>query len=130
MFASLRSRLWLTYTLIIVVVLIVIWVPLFFYLVRAPIRRLNTAQASIEQNTDLQVNAAPDRLQREVQQADRYLNVRIAILSPDGTVLADSRVARSPALPSLPLKNIRESVLRLPTFADAKGNVWWYRLRR
>lgn len=136
MFASLRTRLWLTYFVLIAVILSVIGLSLFFYLIRNPVlyranvEHLRISLAAITVRMDL-FDTFPERqVQRIVDREDQVLKVRVQILRADGTVLVDSRQGNAPALAQLqpPLKPQNE-VQNQPLFtSDDSGTIWLYRL--
>jgi signal transduction histidine kinase len=140
--ASLRFRLWLTYALLVGVVLCIIGVTLVVYLLSNPAdtrlanQRLRLVSQVIGQRAqqtlsllDNQPRSAGARLEQLVERADQAFGVRVALLDASGQVLADSRAAEAGPLPAeLNLSDPPPAVL--PTFRDASGRVWQYLARR
>ncbi len=140
MFSSLRSRLWLSYLLLIAAMLGVIGISLFIYLIRNPLvyRQTSLHLRIAEGAIALQMSSAnplagqlqPDQLEKIVQRQDSLLQVRVLLLKPDGSVIVDSRQGAAP-----PLRPIRRPLViptdsQTPAIRDTNGNVWQYTLRR
>ncbi|MCL4561769.1 MAG: HAMP domain-containing histidine kinase [Chloroflexi bacterium] len=136
MFASLRSRLWLTYLMLVVVVLGVIGVSLFIYLARHPnlyqqtALHLRIAEAAIALRADALDVSGAARIEQIVQREDQILQVRILILRSDGEVLADSRSGKAAELilPRTPFKVPPADQISILSLRDVHGGVWLYRL--
>lgn len=110
MLRSLRSRLFLTYLLVIALVLALVGTSLFFFLLRNPaarqleFRRLDFWLNAIEvRQTRALLEAAREGLQDLVERLDQAARARVLVVSGSGDVLADSR----PDLDSLPEEVIR-----------------------
>jgi signal transduction histidine kinase len=137
MFSSLRSRLWFTYLLLIAVSLGVVGVSLFFYLAATPNRqaeqKLRFDVAEIVARMEASQVTRIDRIQTLIEREDQVLGVRIQILSPEGTVLADSEQNRAAPLNPIrtPFRIQNEAQLNpVLLVRDTSGVVWVYRLRR
>jgi two-component system OmpR family sensor kinase len=136
MFSSLRSRLWLTYALLVGVMICSAGMTLAVYLARNPSAsrqeylRLRLATALLVQRSDAGLARLdqPDQLMPALQRADAALNVRILILNPQGILLADSGVGRDAPAPKLSTIETRQAI-NLPFFRDAQGKIWLYVLR-
>jgi signal transduction histidine kinase len=134
MFSTLRSRLWLTYALLIAGVLCVVWSGLLIYLLTSsPITRQTyqylQVSAALLQSRDIQVADVPaSELVNILQRADQNLGVRIAVLSADGDILLDSRVGNEPVIPTLTISQPRTRLQEL-TFRDSNRQVWLYVIR-
>lgn len=136
MFSSLRSRLWLTYALLVGVMICIAGMALAVYLARNPsasrqeYQRLRLATALLVQRSDAGLVRLdqPDQLLPALQRADAALNVRILILNPQGILLADSGVGRDAPAPNLSIIETRQAI-NLPFFRDAQGKIWLYVLR-
>lgn len=93
-FSSLRSRLWLTYALVISVVLGILAVGLLVYVVRNPlvdrqaIQKLDVAADLILRRMEEDASLAGRN--RELQQASENFSVRIIVFRPDKTPLLDT----------------------------------------
>ena len=147
MFASLRSRLWLTYLLLIVVILSVVTLSFLLFLVRNPrlAREAETnltlaANALLRQRISLGARTDAAELQQAVENADELLDVRVILLGPAGSVLADSQADASATLPELgalaldnPQNQGQGQPAQLPPeiaeFTDENGQVWLFTVR-
>ncbi len=138
MFSSLRSRLWLTYALLVGVVVCVAGIALAVYLARNPLatrqeyERLRLVAGLLVQRSDLTGGLGgidqPSQLLPALQRADAALNVRLLILNAEGTLLADSGTGRDAPAPKLVTIERRQAI-NLPFFRDAQGKAWLYVLR-
>lgn len=98
MFTTLQSRLWLTYILLVGVVLTIIFIGLVVYLVRSPftdrqaLLRLQLLNSEIVSEREKFAGDLDDsRLQDLVTRIDPAFDVRVLGLGRDGSLLADSR---------------------------------------
>jgi two-component system OmpR family sensor kinase len=138
MFSSLRSRLWLTYALLVGVVVCVAGIALAVYLARNPLasrqeyQRLRLVAGLLAQRSDVTGGLGridqPGQLLPALQRADAALNVRLLILNVQGTLLADSGTGRDAPAPKLATIETRQAI-NLPYFRDAQGKAWLYVLR-
>lgn len=127
MFISLRSRLWLSYALLITVALTIVSIVLFVFLIRNPVlsrqtqQQLKTVQGLIVENPQAYLKD-PNSLQKLAQENA----VRVLVFNQARKVLLDSR-PESAALP-YPRRNLlgRNS----QTAVDDQGNVWLYTTTR
>src|SRR5512136_1533015 len=110
MFSSLRFRLWLTYFLVMGVVLTIAGLAVVVFLLRNPagdrreLLRLRLVSNLLLQRSQI-FNKLPDltdqqSLQALVKRADTFSSARIAIYSASGELLADSRQAIAAPLPA------------------------------
>ncbi len=137
MFTSLRSRLWLTYFILVAAILSIIGVSLLVYLLRNPAiyrqsaTQLRVAETVIVLRTDALVDFQPPRLDRIVKREDGLLQVRVLILDRNRAVLADSRrgTAADLLLSQIPFQSLPDEPVLPRTLRDANGVVWFYRLR-
>jgi two-component system OmpR family sensor kinase len=136
MFSSLRSRLWLTYALLVGVVICIAGMALVVYLARNPFAsrqeylRLRLVASLLVQRSDVSLAGLeqPAQLLPQLQRADAAVNARILILNPQGNLLADSGTGRdAPAPPLTKIEN--RQAINLPFFRDAQGKIWLYVLR-
>ena len=135
---SLRTRLWLTYALLVLLVLCIVGSGLFVFLLNnpAPIRtlyvRLESAALILAQTSRLPVDQGAARLQTAIERADDNYDARITIFSAGDppTVLADSRPELAP--PPFPSERMLQAEPpRLPAqYRDADGQNWIYASRR
>lgn len=137
MFASLRFRLWLTYVLVVGLVIIIAGLAVILYLWRNPVndrrevQRIRLLSAMVVQRQPF-LNPSEglfrtDQLDRVAQQVDKSLGVRIVLYDSEGGLLVDSRADSMPALP------VWETISRrgkgdLPLFRDSAGKAWLYHL--
>lgn len=135
MFSSIRSRLWLTYALIIGVVLTILGLALGVYLIRNPLavrstlQRLNIlSNIVVLRSSDLE-NLNPPRLQLAVERADAVLDVRIVVLDSDGKTIADSRQSEGPRIPIILWSGIPQGTSQDSWFRDERGQLWLYHIR-
>ena len=103
MFTSLRSRLLLTYTLIIGVVLCVAGTALVWYILQNPAierilyARLDQAAVIILQQ-EMPALASQQALDTIAKRIDQHYDVRVLILSAEGEIMTDSRSESDPEL--------------------------------
>ena len=136
MFRSINSRLLLTYLALIAAILGVVTLSLVFFLVRNPrlareaeINLVLAANALHRQPiTNLQTEDQAT-LERAVGQADALLDVRVALLSPDGALLADSRADVEDPLPASQVAAHSQGGVGIAEFNDLKGQTWIYTSR-
>ncbi len=137
MASSLRTRLWLSYAVLIGVALTVVAVGLVIALQRNPllyrqtITRIYLAGSAITLRLDELLRPTDDRIERVLQQQATARTLRLALLNPDGSVVMDvSSDTASPPMPklSLPLVATEQDSNLADTFRDVKGTVWLYTL--
>ena len=104
MFTSLRTRLWLTYALLIVAALFVVAVIFFIYLLANPLvyrqtgLRLTAVESLLLANQSAWSQLPPDQLQAYLTNQDKLLEARLLVVSPLRQVIADSRAGVAPSL--------------------------------
>lgn len=97
MFSSLRSRLWLSYALLIVTALSVVALILFVYLIRNPflyrqtLERLRAVQTVVVERDEQSLSSAAKR-------ASKTFGVRIILFSQDKQILLDTYAGKESAL--------------------------------
>lgn len=133
MFTSLRSRLWLSYLLVISLVLLVVILALLLFLVRNPrLTRLAESNLLLAANTlqrqRVEINVDSD-LSIVVQRADELLDVRVLIYSAQGSLLADSRAETEAAFPALQHFAAVDRPVEVSDFQDSNNKVWLYTRR-
>src|SRR6266542_5698326 len=127
MFTSLRSRLWLSYALVITVALGIVALVILAFLVRNPVLsrqvqdRLKTAQNSVITNSQ-QFIENPNALE-QIKQVD---NVRLVMFDSGRHVIFDSN-PNDPKLP-FPRRNIFGSAAQ--SARDGNGQLWLYTFKR
>lgn len=126
MLSSLRSRLWLSYAIIIVTALSVVTVVLFISLFRNPLlyrqttERLRAVQAVLVER--MKEPQAPP-ISNLADRSARTFNVRVVIFSADKLVLHDTDAGIEPPL-NFPEKNALQRTL--PLVRDEDGGAWLY----
>jgi signal transduction histidine kinase len=125
MFTSLRSRLWLSYAVLIVTALGVMAMAFGFYLWRNPLlyrqtlARLRTVETGI-------VNRQDDLFGRSLSvamhRAANAFEVRILLFDKKGSLLEDT----DPSQPAIDLPRKKLLNREIPTVRDATGKVWLY----
>ncbi len=132
MFSSLRTRLWLTYALLVFIALSVVAAVLIIYLIRNPastrqtVARLRADQTVLLNDKDALSSLSPTDLQTKSEEYDRTFNVRVIILNRNRQLLADSRAASAP---EISFSALRSYVLN-PTINDVSGQPWVVTLSR
>jgi signal transduction histidine kinase len=127
--SSLRSRLWLSYALIIVTALSVVTIVLFISLFRNPLlyrqttERLKAVQlVMIERSTE--ADAPP--ISTLAERSARTFNVRVVLFSVDHQVLFDTASNEA----GLGFPERRRLFKTLPILRDANGKVWLYSIEK
>lgn len=136
MLSSLRLRLWLTYILIVAVVLAVAIAAVFFYLARTPstdrseIQRLRLTSTLILQRSQvfglLPENLASDRLRQSLERIDEATGYRIVVFDASGQVVVDSRAGKESPLPAWEKLSASQRTNWLPIFRDQDRKQWLY----
>jgi signal transduction histidine kinase len=135
MFRSINSRLLLTYMTLIGVILLIVTLSLVAFLVRNP-RLAREAESGLllaanalnrQQIGNIQF-ADQASLDRAAEEADALLDVRVALLSPDGAVLTDSRADTEEALPAQAIAMHGQGA-EIAEFEDSQGQGWIYTTR-
>lgn len=137
MFNSLRSRLWLTYALLIGLVLFVVGTAIVLVVYRG---NIPLQQAAINLQA-LRINALPrlqtvgeldaDTLQTLLISNTSQIRGRIVVLTNDGQVVADSLEEGGTNLPNFGDTPILTEIGSLPNFyRDSEGQNWYYIIER
>ena len=128
MFSSLRSRLWLSYALLIVTALVVVAIVLILFLLSNPLLyrqtldRVKAAEGILAARPGLVTGGqASDQLQTLAE----AFNVRVLIFNANGGVLQDTG-SGSPAISLPPRALIQRATSRL---RDYSGAVWLFSLK-
>jgi signal transduction histidine kinase len=136
MFTSLRARLWLTYALIVGVVLSIVGAALVVFLLRNPnetrlaVQRLRLLSVLISQRGEALERLPATRQLDAVQRADAAFNVRVAVQDPNGNTLVDSRSGTATPIPNLNGRAASNLPLAQSTYREGKLRVWLYAVRR
>ncbi len=137
MFSSIRSRLLLTYFLLIAVILGIVTLALILYLVSNP-RLAREAETNLTLAADALVRQRAggpravdaNNLAETAQEADQLLNVRVIVLAQNGELLADSRADTAPALQIDSLQLRRGAAVGTAELQDANAEAWLYTARQ
>jgi signal transduction histidine kinase len=127
MFTSLRSRLWLSYSLVIAIALSIVLIVFLIFLIRNPVlsrqvqEQLRTAQSLITASPRKFIDN-PDSL-AQVSQAH---NVRLLLFNSGRELMFDT----DPNAPSLPFPRRNVLARNVQTTRDANGGLWLYIFRR
>lgn len=130
MFSSLRSRLWLSYALLIVTALSVVAMFLFVYLLRNPLlyrqttERLQAVQSIVLERENV---SETQSVSVAAQKASRTFNVRILLFSKDMQLMLDTYSDKEVPLLFLEKKLITR---KNPIVRDGNGVVWLYSARQ
>ena len=132
MFSSLRSRLGLSYAILIATVLGILGISLILYLARNPAneRQLFSQLAAVSQGLP-QIGAQPleelplPRLQEALGRIDERTGFRLLVLSPEGRLLADTRTEASQIGSQPVLLGEGRGLVR-----DSAGMEWIYTARQ
>jgi signal transduction histidine kinase len=135
MFSSLRFRLWLTYALVVGVVLMIAGAAVVIYLLRNPaidrreVQRLHLVSALMLQRNQavsaLLRNPNPETIDQALRRIDNVSTARVVLFSADGTILGDSRASSAGALPDFSMLQ-KNSQRELPMFRDSAQRQWLY----
>ena len=126
MFTSLRSRLWLSYALLIVTALSVVAMILFIYLIRNPflyrqtLERLRAVQTVVMERDGQPISVTAER-------ASKTFNVRILLFSQDQQVLLDTGAKKESAL-AFPKQTLLPR--STPIVRDERKAAWLYSLEK
>jgi signal transduction histidine kinase len=124
MFSSLRSRLWLSYALIIVTALGVVALVLFIYLLRNPVLYRQTSEKlKAVQTVVTERESQSQSISVAAQDASRTFKVRILLYSQDKQLVLDTYSDKKIPLPFPEKKLIQRNI---PIVRDAKGVAWLY----
>lgn len=131
MIASLRSRLLITYGLLITVLICLFSVGALASLLRNPLvydnaaSRLRSAQNLVNTQTDILNSLTSNPDLDQLNQAALRLNTRVIILSNDGSLIADSQAGSAAALHTQPLRMIFLSQRNEIAFLRDESNRLW-----
>jgi two-component system OmpR family sensor kinase len=134
MFASIRTRLWFTYAIIIGVVLLTLFTAILIYLIRNPfvlrqdVQRLKIITTLVVQrSSDISVMDTSE-IEDAVLRADQAFDVRILILDSNGILLADSRQSTEGKFPSFVVLN-KPKITNSNVIRDSKGKFWIFSIK-
>ena len=136
MVSSLRSRLWLSYAVLILVALCVVALGLVLALQRNPIlyrqtiTRLYLAGSAVSFRLVELPRITADRVDKILQRESDARNLRMAILGADGSIILEAGQGSNAALPklALPLVPTEDDPNQVKSFRDLQGVEWLYTL--
>jgi len=132
MFSSLRTRLWLSYTLLVLTALGVVAVVLLIYVARNPSvyrqasQRLGVIQAGLLKKQAELFNLPADAREDRLDQVAQTYSVRILIFGSDRRLVYDSGAGEQATLDLPRLPRLRTNAI----LTDGQGQRWIYLLRR
>ena len=131
MFASIRSRLWLSYSLVTAAALAAVAVVLLIYIIQNPSTyrqesaRLTVVASLFRKNEAEWSKLSAADLQLQIEKVDKIYATRFLLYSANRRLVVDSQSAKQPALQFPLFPRLRPySILR-----DQNGNFWLYMLR-
>lgn len=132
MFASLRSRLWLSYALLILLVIVIVTLGLILslrdnpLLYRDTVLRINLANAILAARLENQPNLNFNRLELLLASDTRFRQIRLVITDSNGNILLDS-LKDGPSLPGFPLPAITDDdPYGVLTYRTTQEQAWFY----
>ncbi len=136
MTSTIRTRLWVSYSVIIITLICSVACGLFFtlrnssLLYRAEILRIRVAEAALTEKLNNETGYQNSEVLSTLEEEASKRQMRILLLDSDGAILFDSETAVAD-LGTIPVTkdNISASSLVLPTIKDSKGNNWFYSLK-
>ncbi len=127
MYTSLRARLWLTYAIIIILILSILGVGIFLYVIRNPfidrqaIGRLDTALAIIQRQLN-ERGTSPRENQVYFGRISESVSVRLLLLNPERKLLFDSE----PDSASIIWPGNEQKITAKGQIDDQDGKTWLY----
>ncbi|MEJ2446635.1 MAG: hypothetical protein P8Y37_01640 [Anaerolineales bacterium] len=127
MFTSLRARLWLSYAILIIMILAILAVGVFIYIIRNPLidrqalARLDAAQTLIQRQMNDRATLALDRGQ-VLQRIGNTLEIRLLLFSSTGNLILDSQ----PDSAEINWPENQDKPARKGRISDQEGGSWLY----
>ena len=127
MYTSLRARLWLTYAIIILLILSILGIGIFVYIIRHPLidrqalGRLDAALTVIQRQIN-ERSILPREYQQYLNRISDSLAIRLILFSPDKDIILDSE----PDNPSIIWANDNLSLEKKGQIDDTDGKTWLY----
>lgn len=134
MFASIRSRLMLTYTLVIAFVLVIVLVIILAFLARNPLasrqawQKIRTLMTVLQGVQALDFNT-PQAGSKFIERTSQVFGVRVAVFDSTGNLLQDSDANTSASLPEFEILRNRAENNPSAWFRDGTGVIWLYEFR-
>ncbi len=134
MVSSLRTRLWLSYALLIGIVLCIVAAGVAISLQQSPILyrqailRVRLADAFVTDRLETVLQSSPEQYAKVMNQQASARQVRLILLTPDGKVSFDTGAGTNPALPKkfLPDLTPETDLTIAKNFRDANNVAWFY----
>jgi two-component system, OmpR family, sensor kinase len=134
MVSSLRTRLWLSYALLVGIVLCIVAAGVAISLQQSPILyrqailRIRLADAFVTARMETVLQSSPGLYEQVMNQQASARQVRLILLTPDGKVSFDTGAGTNPALPKkfLPDLTPETDLTIAKTFRDANNVAWFY----
>jgi signal transduction histidine kinase len=135
MFRTIRSRLWLTYAVLITVLLSVFFIGLLVALGRSPffyrqaITRIRVAGTAVATRLDALLVQNPERISRLISREADNRQMRFVLLTTKGKTEVDSSPGDLLPILKPPIQGEGElDSLAINTYKDKSGKVWLYNL--
>jgi len=127
MYTSLRARLWLTYAIIILLILSILGIGIFVYIIRNPLidrqalGRLDVALTVIQRQIN-ERSILPREYQQYLNRISDSLAIRLILFSPEKDIILDSE----PESPAIIWTNDELSLQKKGQVDDMNGKTWLY----
>lgn len=136
MFTSIRSRLWLSYLVVIALILGIVTLAQILFLARNP-RLAREAQSNlllaansiVRQGVAELNNPESAGIETAAQRADELLDVRVVLYSPRDELLADSRRDIHEPIPDISGQARQMNNLEIGEFQDENSELWLFAAR-
>jgi signal transduction histidine kinase len=134
MVSSLRTRLWLSYALLVAIVLCIVGTGVALALQQSPILyrqailRIRLADAFVTARLDNVLQSTPGIYEQVMNQQASARQVRLILLTPDGKVSFDTGAGTNPALPKkfIPDLTPETDLTIAKNFKDSNNVAWFY----
>jgi signal transduction histidine kinase len=134
MLSSLRSRLWLSFTFVILAALAGMIGPVISSLSRSPlfyrqmVLQLRLSQSSLSNRINLDTSLEPDQVKKIIVDQARIDNIRYALLNRQGKIIVDSGTGVFPPIPSFksPVQISDNDPISFNIVTDADQKPWLY----
>jgi signal transduction histidine kinase len=134
MVSSLRTRLWLSYALLIGIVLCIVSAGVAISLQQSPILyrqailRIRLADAFVTARLENVLQSSPGLYEQVMNQQASARQVRLILLTPDGKITFDTGAGTDPALPKkfLPDLTPETDLTIAKNFRDSNNVAWFY----
>jgi len=134
MVSSLRTRLWLSYALLIGIVLCIVAAGVAISLQQSPILyrqailRIRLADAFVTARLENVLQSSPGLYEQVMNQQASARQVRLILLAPDGKITFDTGAGTNPALPKkfIPDLTPETDLTIAKTFKDSNSVAWFY----